>query len=238
MVRALNAPNTPAWRRSDAPAWQRDAAVTLALALVLLAWDASRLDLVVMRQVGTVHGFAWRDAWLTSTLLHEGGRWAAPLVFAGLLLDAWRPIVRGPSRARRLRGLLATLACLVVVPALKQHSATSCPWDLAEFGGVAFYVPHWSTGVADGGPGHCFPSGHAVAAFAFIGPYFVLRPDRPAAARAWLASVCAVGVLFGWAQVSRGAHYPSHVLWSAWSCWAICAALAGPGRDSIATLPA
>ena len=40
--------------------------------------------------------------------------------------------------------------------------------ELAEFGGVAQHVSHWSLGVLDGGPGHCFPSGHASSAFAFF----------------------------------------------------------------------
>lgn len=208
-----------------ATAWRRDAAAATIAAAMLLAWDASGLDLVVVRWFGNAHGFAWRDAWLTSTLLHDGGRWAAGALFGALLLDVWRPIVRGPSRAQRLNGLLATVACLLAVPALKQASATSCPWHLAEFGGVAAHVPHWSLGVADGGPGRCFPSGHAVAAFAFFGPCFALRADRPSLAGGWLATVCTAGSVFGAVQIARGAHYPSHVLWSAWLCWVICAGL-------------
>ena len=50
---------------------------------------------------------------------------------------------------------------------------------------------------------------------------------------AWLALVLATGFAFGTAQLLRGAHYPSHTLWSAWLCWAICAAAAQlpyPGR--------
>jgi len=78
-------------------------------------------------------------------------------------------------------------------------------------------------GVPDGGPGHCFPSGHGVAAFAFLGLYFLWRPHRPQAARRVLVGVWVVGSLFGMAQLLRGAHYPSHTFWSAWLCWAICA---------------
>ena len=75
------------------------------------------------------------------------------------------------------------LLCVLVVPALKRLSSTSCPWDLALFGGVARHLSHWRWGVADGGAGHCFPSGHAVAAFAFISGWFALRSHDPRAAR-------------------------------------------------------
>jgi membrane-associated PAP2 superfamily phosphatase len=118
------------------------------------------------------------------------------------------------------------LLAVVAVPAIKRFSLTSCPWDLAQFGGVAQYVSHWRFGVADGGGGHCFPSGHAVAAFGFFGLYFLWRGHDARKARLWLAAVLVVGLLFGTAQLARGAHYPSHTLWSAWLCWVICVAAA------------
>jgi membrane-associated PAP2 superfamily phosphatase len=29
------------------------------------------------------------------------------------------------------------------------------------------------------------------------------------------------GLLFGLVQTLRGAHYPSHTLWTGWICWAV-----------------
>lgn len=58
-----------------------------------------------------------------------------------------------------------------------------------------------------------------MAAFAFLGLYFLWRPYRLQLARALALAVCAVGLLFGYAQLLRGAHYPSHTLWTAWLCW-------------------
>ncbi|MDP3084724.1 MAG: phosphatase PAP2 family protein [Rubrivivax sp.] len=200
----------------------RDLRITgLALAALAL-WEASGWDLVVARWFGNGAGFGWRDHWLTSGLLHQGGRGLAWLMLAGLLaltLKAWR---RPAARHEHLRWTAATLAGLLLVPAIKRVSSTSCPWDLAEFGGLADYVPHWQLGLTDGGAGHCFPSGHAVAAFAFFSLYFLWRRSHPARARGALAAVLALGLLFGWAQLARGAHFPSHSLWSAWLCWALC----------------
>lgn len=206
---------------------RRDAVFTLAALACVLAWDLSGLDLALSRLVAGPAGFAWRDAWLTRHVLHDGGRWLAGVVLVGLVVDALRCHAPGPSRTERWQALGVVLVGLTVVPLLKRASSTSCPWDLAEFGGQAAYVSHWLPGLADGGPGHCFPSGHAVAAFAFFALHFHWRPHQPARARAWLAATLAAGALFGAAQVLRGAHFASHVLWSAWICWTLAATAYG-----------
>lgn len=214
-----------------------DGLLTLLALAALLAWDATGGDLAVARWVGGAAGFAWRDSWWASRLLHDGGRWAAWALLFVLMAAALRapasthagPAGAGrstPSRGQRWRWIGVMLVCVLAVPALKRYSQTSCPWDLDEFGGSASYVSHWALGVLDGGPGHCFPSGHAVAAFAFFGLYFMWRGHDPRRARAWLALVLAAGFAFGTAQLLRGAHYPSHTLWSAWLCWTICATAA------------
>lgn len=203
-------------------AW-RDLAVALAALAWLLAWDASGADLWVARHWGAPAGFPWRDAWLTRSLLHDGGRLLAGLVLAALVVDAMRRPVTGPSRRARAGWLAVVVVSMLSVPLLKRASATSCPWDLAEFGGQARWVSHWAWRVADGGPGHFFPSGHAVAAFAFLGVYFLWRDHDASRARWALAGVGVAGLLLGGAQVARGAHFPSHVGWSAWVCWVIAA---------------
>lgn len=203
----------------------RDLRTALAALAALLAWDFSGADLAVLRLFGDAHGFALRDNAWAATLLHDGGRLAAWALLLGLAVVALRaPIdTTRPGRAERLRWLGVVLLCALAVPLLKRTSATSCPWDLREFGGTAVYVSHWALGRLDGGPGHCFPSGHAVAAFAFFGLYFQWRGHDARRARLWLAGVLAAGLLFGGAQLVRGAHPPSHTLWSAWLCWALCA---------------
>jgi len=205
---------------------RRDIGVTLLGLALLLAWDASGADLALVRLFGTDQGFAWRDNWWASTLAHDGGRLLGWCVLAGMALAAARqpgpPAAGSPGRAERWKCFGVVVLCLLAVPALKRFSATSCPWDLAQFGGVARYVSHWQWGEADGGPGRCFPSGHAVAAFAFFGLHFMWRSHDRRRARAWQWAVVAAGLVFGAAQLMRGAHYASHTLWSAWLCWLIC----------------
>lgn len=220
-VTPLGAMNAPAAGRR----WLTIDAIVAAAGLAALAtWDASGLDITVVRAFGGPDGFAWRDHWLTAGLLHGGLRAAAWLLFASLLAGLWRPW--GPLRAavprQRLWLLGTVLVCVALIPLLKRVSATSCPWSLAEFGGgAAQYVPHWVRDLSDGGPGGCFPSGHASSAFAFLALWFVLRDAAPAAARIALLMILVTGGLLSAVQVVRGAHYPSHPIWTAWICWVV-----------------
>jgi membrane-associated PAP2 superfamily phosphatase len=192
----------------------------LALALIL-AWDASGWDLALARPFATAQGFPWRDQWLLSELLHKGVQRAAWLPCLWIIIGIWRPtgILRKLERAERVQWAVAALIALAVISSLKQFSQTSCPWDMAEFGGHAHWVSHWAWRLSDGGNGHCFPAGHASAAFAFLGGYFVLRPKFPRAALLYLGGVLAAGLVIGIAQQVRGAHFMSHTLWTAWLCW-------------------
>lgn len=202
---------------------------------LLLAWDASGLDLQIVRLFGSANGFAWREQWLTAGLIHGGGRWLSGATLAFLLLLNLLPrrlLLPGLDRRERLIWLATSVASLLLISAIKRESTTSCPYDLAEFGGVAHYVSHWAFGLRDGGPGHCFPSGHASSAFAFLIGSFVLARAYPRAARHWLSAVLVLGLLYGVGQMVRGAHYPSHTLWTGWICWFVAGVVARglPGR--------
>ncbi|MFT7775655.1 phosphatase PAP2 family protein [Roseateles sp.] len=217
----------PGPARSGVLSEARSDALLAALALIALAvWEVSGLDLPLARLYGTAAGFAWRDQWLTASLFHDGARAIGWLFLALLLLSVWRPRLLVPElpRRERVQWILTTLLCVALIALLKRSSATSCPWSLVEFGGeAARYVPHWLLGVRDGGPGGCFPSGHASTAFSLLPGWFALRNHAPRAARVFLTVVLAVGLVLGWVQMMRGAHYLSHSLWTAWICWVVSA---------------
>ena len=193
----------------------------LAALAVLIAWDASGLDLVLARAFGSARGFPLRDHWLFVHVLHEGARRLGWVMVLLLAVGVWWPVgvLRRITQSERLQLAISALLSLGVIALLKQSSTTSCPWDLAEFGGVARYASHWARGAIDGGSGHCFPAGHASAGFAFLGGYFALRRQVPKAARAWLVASLLAGVALGLAQQARGAHFTSHTLWTGWLCW-------------------
>lgn len=195
----------------------------MSLALIML-WDAGGLDIAVTRWFGGPEGFAWRNHWLIGRVLHDSAKYLAWPVLILLAIGIWRPasFMRPLTCAQRVWWVLTTLACVLFISWLRKHSATSCPWELKEFGGTMHrYIPHWMFFRSDGGPGQCFPSGHASTAFAFFSGWLALRRTSPRAAKAWLFSTLALGALFGGVQVMRGAHFVSHSLWTAWICAAV-----------------
>lgn len=204
---------------------------TTLLGLVLvLAWDALndryRLDARLAEPLVSAGVFPLHDHWLLTTVLHDGARWLNGLLLLALLLMVWWPIgpLRQLGRARRVRLWLVVASAMLLVSSLKRFSGSSCPWDLVSGGAEPqASLSHWQSlfsGLSDGGPGHCFPAGHASAGFAWVALYAALHPHAPRAARIALAVALLAGCTLGVAQQLRGAHYMSHTLWTAWLCWA------------------
>jgi membrane-associated PAP2 superfamily phosphatase len=204
------------------------ALLTAGLALAFLGWEASGGDLLMAGWAGSAGGFALRDTWLLSNVMHDGARWLAWILALGLCLGVWWPV--GPLRAlpmsRRLQLAGGVLVSVLAVSVFKSFNPAFCPWDLAAFGGKAQPVSHWLLWARPaGGGGHCFPAGHASAGFGFIGGWFVFRAQAPALARRWLMVALFAGLLLGLTQQWRGAHFMSHTLWSGWLCWCMAWAL-------------
>lgn len=199
--------------------WQL-AAMSMAALAALLLWDFSGADLQMAHLAGDARGFDLRGHWLLSGLAHDGVKRLTWVIVLALCAAVWWPVGpwRNLSMSRRLE--LATLPLLagLLISTLKSFSLTSCPWDLNEFGGIAQYLSHWKL-LPDGGPGRCFPGGHASNGFSFLAGYFVFRDSHPALARRWLAGALATGLLLGLVQQWRGAHFMSHTLWTGWLCW-------------------
>lgn len=196
---------------------------TLAALLIPLGWDASGLDLAAARLLAGPHGFALQDHWLLTRVLHQGVLPFAWLLVGWITVGVWWPTwgQQRLSAGARLQWAASSWIALLVIDLMKLASRTSCPWDLAQFGGTAVHVSHWAWGVFDGGVGHCFPAGHASAGFVFLAGFFAWRGASPRLARIWLAGALVAGTVLGLSQQLRGAHFASHTLWTAWLCWSI-----------------
>jgi membrane-associated PAP2 superfamily phosphatase len=212
----------------------RQTAILIAGALALCAvFGDGRLDFTIASLFfdDAQQVFPLANHWLFKDLMHDTARTAsasAALVLCGVTAIAWT-MPRG-KRLAAWRGELllaagASLTAAAAVGVLKHFSAHACPWDLAAFGGTAPYHGLLSASGA-GGPGRgCFPAAHPLTGYAWLAVGFALYPLAARAARHWWAAAFALGTLFGAVQVARGAHFPSHVLWSAWVAWAVNVAL-------------
>ena len=195
--------------------------------LCLLAWDFSGLDMRVMQTIADHRGFGLRSNWWMEKVFHDGARQVAVVMYLGMLAMIWLPLgrLRQLRQMQRVEIFVGITLGLLLINLLKRYSQTSCPWDLTEFGGVGTYVSHWNWGLRDGGSGHCFPGGHASSALAFLAlclPWLSSGvSDQRRQGLRLLIGVLALGVLLGAVQTLRGAHYPSHSLWTGWMCWSI-----------------
>ncbi|MFN3295309.1 DUF1275 family protein [Caldimonas sp.] len=195
---------------------------------MILVWEGLGGDLWVARQLASAQGLVWREHPLLRGL-HDAGRWLAALGLVLWAVWAFRSALdeRTLPRRERWRAWALAVMLMLAVPAIKRLSLASCPWDLALFGGRANYLSHWTLwwpGAGDGGPGHCFPFGHATSAFAFLPGAWMWWPYDRRKAMAWVAAVVIAGAMAGVTQTLRGAHFVSHIPWSAWLCVTVCAA--------------
>lgn len=215
--------------RAAAVRWRFEALMICAVLVALLIWDASGLDLWISAKIaGTnsplVQGFSMRHAWLTETLMHRGGKFFYGIVFILVAYNYFRPFtsVLKDDRSAQRWWFATMILCIAAISLTKYFSKSSCPWELSNFGGTAQYLSHWNFALNDGGPGRCFPSGHVSGAFAMLALSFAVRPVSAKLANQVLIAVLVIGSVLGAGQVLRGAHFVSHVSYSAWISWVIC----------------
>jgi membrane-associated PAP2 superfamily phosphatase len=152
--------------------------------------------------------FPWRDHPLLALVLHDAAKWLSTVVAIGLLVAL-------AVASRRPRRLLSDY-----------RNAHSCPWDLALFGGQFDFYPLFGARPPKAGPGRCLPSGHASVGWMWIAVAFAWRrlPRSTALRKHALAiggSIAVFALATSAAQVLRGAHFLSHVAWTAVICWTV-----------------
>lgn len=201
-----------------------------ALALILLLARYTPLDhaLTGLFYDPAAQRFPLKDQAFWAMIMHTGLKYLGLAIWFGLLLW-WISLRRYPARQllRRAIGftlIVAPLASLVV-SSLRALSAHSCPWDLSLFGGTAEYFRFFDAVPLNPGPGRCAPSGHAASGFVWFAAYVGLRGVDRRAAHYALAFALLLGMLTGITQLARGAHFLSHVLLTAWICFAVALAL-------------
>lgn len=200
----------------------------LALAAASVLSHQSGLDIYLAKAIFNMEGtssagFAWKNNYWLSSIIHEGGRSLAKrLFFLNLfLLIASKFIAKLRSwRIVFVYILLSTLLSTSLIGALKTLTTIPCPQSLTEFGGNREWVDIWRI-VDPGLPrGHCYPAGHSSAGYAWLCLGFVF----PFASRRfylYLLPGILLGLVFGVAQQLRGAHFLSHDILTAGISWLV-----------------
>lgn len=217
--------------------YQAVALATSAIALIVGLGDG-RLDLTIARWFydDARRIFPLTNDWLLKTVLHDDARTisiVAALTLLGITITSFvapRPRALRAHREALVYTSIATIVATAIVGALKHFSSHACPWGLAMFGGSAVYHPLLGVHAASPNVDGCFPAAHPLAGYAWLAVGFALYPT--ARGRAWLAWALAfaLGTLFGGVQMMRGAHFLSHVLWSAWIVWGLNVLLLSSSR--------
>jgi len=168
--------------------------------------------------------FPLRDRPFWAVIMHTGVKYLSVATWFALLI-AWMVLRHRPSWQRFHQAigftLLAAPLAALTVSSLRAISAHSCPWDLSAFGGTAEYFRFFDVVPQNPGPGRCTPSGHAASGFVWFAGYIALRGVDRKTAHVVLAFTLVLGVLTGLTQLARGAHFLSHVLLTAWICFAV-----------------
>lgn len=187
-------------------------------------------DLWLADHLYRLEGSRWvlKDAWLTSSLIHRGGKWLSIGASLLVVLALVRACIdqRWQCYRRPLLFLLLAIALSTgLVSLLKAVTHMDCPWDLSRYGGARSLVGLFDVRPADMPRAACFPGGHSSAGYAWIALYFFALLVRPAWRWRLLTAALLTGTVFGLGQQLRGAHFLSHDLWSLGISWLIAVTL-------------
>ena len=145
------------------------------------------------------------------------------LFFAILWLFAFI-IVNCKITLSRYRKILLYFLCAsavgpILVGISKSITHIYTPWDLSIFNGEQPYIKIFNA-VPPGLPvGHAFPAGHASGGYCFLSLYFVLLQIRYPNKVYGIWAGLLLGIIFGVGQQIRGAHFPSHDMFTLVICW-------------------
>lgn len=195
------------------------------LFLVLIAFIYHYdIDFLFADQLFFLEGQHWalKHDVFTETVLHDGGRLLSEtlgvIAISGFILCLLHPRLR---RWRCATGylVLSVLLSTVSVSVIKHSISMDCPWDLARYGGDLPFIGLFAARPAGLPDTACFPAGHASAGYAWLALYFFFQATWPRGRWPGLATGLLMGLIFGFAQQLRGAHFLSHDLWTLMICW-------------------
>lgn len=194
-------------------------AILMILIYPPLQWDSFLTDLFFDTEQ---QRFPLKHAPFLDQWMHTGLKWLMVAVALGSLCLSF--IAFGVDRIKPYQ---KSFACVFIgmtisttmVALLKHYNLHGCPWDLQMYGGTLPFFDLFSAPPLGIEAGRCFPAGHPSGGFALLAFYYAFGHHLPLFAKRMCYLALFAGSIMGLTQIIRGAHFLSHVLWSAWVVW-------------------
>lgn len=160
------------------------------------------------------------DFW-TDGVMHRGARIAAILIYVFLLIKFFKYKLNQTDNDQsfHLKILLVSVISSVFAVVILKHTFNAdCPWDLLKYGGDRPFYPimNYNNEVMDSK--HCFPAAHASVGYSWVALYFYFKVTNNKFKYWALAAALMTGMVFGFVQQIRGAHFLSHDISSLLVC--------------------
>lgn len=202
----------------------------IAIALLLI-FETSHLDILISNYFYNAESqtFQLRNHPFLTQVMHHGLKslmyvlGVASIVMGGFLLKKRRSLLRAKHLAV---GSLGVVLIPALVALLKHLTNKHCPWSLDIYGGQIPYAGLFESYASSLGAGQCFPAGHAAGGFMWFAWSLALMPIYPKFSKILFYFAIVTGLTLGLARMMQGAHFLSHVLWTAWFAWVISLGLA------------
>lgn len=199
-------------------------ALIISAFLILAVGEFTNIDLLIEDYYfdPILKTFPWKNTWLAKDLMHV---YVKNVILAFgfslylfLLVDLCKPW-KQMTKASRFKFRFVAIASVLIplsVSWLKSFSNLHCPWDIVRYHGTAPFLKLLDHVPAGMSPGACFPAGHTTSGLWLASLCIFWLPHDPKKAAYVFAGGLSVGLVLGWVQQMRGAHFLFHTLWSAW----------------------
>lgn len=192
--------------------------------IIVLVGELTHIDLTIEDYYydPIAKTFPWKKAWFAEVFMHV---WIKNLILSAgavlylvLLTDLLKPnmILNSWLRFRLRFVAVASLIVPLTISLIKKHSVLHCPWDIDRYSGNAPFLrllDHVPKGLDAGA---CFPAGHASTSLWLASLCIFWLPNNPSRSSYVFATGLFTGLILGWVQQMRGAHFLFHTLWSMW----------------------
>jgi membrane-associated PAP2 superfamily phosphatase len=194
--------------------------------VAVLVIEQTHFDLRFADWLYRLEGGQWalKHNFITSVVLHDAAQNLSRSIALVLLLLAvsshfhqrLAPYTKG---FWLLFAVLATAASIVGIAKALTH--VDCPWGLQRYGGQYPYLSIYASLPDTVVHGNCFPAGHASGGYGLVALYFFFLYYNPQWKWYGLAIGLGMGMVYGFVQQLRGAHFISHDLWTLAICWLV-----------------